>query len=170
MKPATRRFLLVSCIKSYLAGVFNTMKKHLSVSGQKLLPLIERAFFCMRCFYITALPFHVVAHSLTNMLLVQQPSEKKAADVLLQCYFVKLPAHETFGLREWPSHARYLITANWRTVQPGSASGTQAQESWHKHKLKQRFKFQTGCESCGQAQSGGGKWVWVSNQVQISRV
>ena len=129
-------------IKAYRAGVFSTMKKHLSASGQKLLPLIERAFFCMRCLP-TALLFHVVAHSLINMLVVQQPSEKKAADILLRYYFVKLPAdkaHETFGVRQWPGDARYLITADWWTglqrVQPGSASGTQAQESWHKHKLK----------------------------------
>ena len=59
--------------------------------------------------FLTALLFRVVAHLLINMLLVQQPSEKKAADILLPYYFVKLPADRErgSGLRMPP----YLITA-----------------------------------------------------------
>ena len=85
-----------------------------------------------------------------NMLLVQQPSEKKAADILLRYYFVKLPSDRERG--SGLGMPPYLMTADWWTglqrVQPGSASGTQAQESWHKHKLNAYLELRSCSGTC----------------------
>lgn len=133
-------------IAAYRAGVFATMKKHLSPAGQALVPLIERALHCMRSLP-TALLFHTVADLLLRTLVAQQPSEKKAADMLKQHYLAKVPAARAqaeFSINEWPGDASFLFAADWwagrQRLQPASASGTQAQESWHKNKLKNYFK------------------------------
>ena len=48
-------------------------------------------------------------------------------------------------MQSWPGQASHknLLLADWwhgaERLQPGSASGTQAQESWHTHKLKKRI-------------------------------
>ena len=133
-------------IAAYRAGVFATMKKHLSPAGQALVPLIERALHCMRSLP-TALLFHTVADLLLRTLVAQQPSEKKAADMLKQHYLAKVPAARAqaeFSINEWPGDASFLFAADWwagrQRLQPASASGTQAQESWHKNKLKNDFK------------------------------
>ena len=131
-------------IAAYRAGVIATMKKHLSTFGQKLVPLIERAIFCLRSLP-TALLFilHTVTHVLLQTLLAQQPSERPAAKAFRKHYLSLLSEEEAksaYGLANWPGGPDLFYTADWwcgiQRIQPGSASGTQAQESWHGQKLK----------------------------------
>ena len=129
-------------IAAYRAGVIATMKKHLSTFGQKLVPLIERAIFCFRSLP-TALLFHTVIHVLLQTLLAQQPSERPAAKAFRKHYLSLLSEEEAksaYGLANWPGGPDMFYTADWwcgiQRIQPGSASGTQAQESWHGQKLK----------------------------------
>ncbi|CAE7797984.1 HERC1, partial [Symbiodinium necroappetens] len=132
-------------IAAYRAGIFKTMKKALTAHDQALLPLIERAFYCLRAIP-TALLFHALAQTLLTTLEVQEPTERTAANALrrhyLQTYDLTV-ARSRFGLSDWGSGSESeepLRLADWwcgiQRVQPGSASGTQVQESWHRHKLK----------------------------------
>eukprot|EP00438_Fugacium_kawagutii_P010969 Skav217175 [mRNA] locus=scaffold5232:11304:13991:+ [translate_table: standard] len=150
MKPAT-----TDRIAAYRAGALSTMKKHLSAPGQKLVPLIERTMFCMRSLP-TALLFHSVASLMLDTLEAQVPSEKKAADMFQQYYLVKMSpadAHSQFGIDLPPEASPFVLSADWwaglQRLQPGSASGTQAQESWHRHKLKAYLGLRSNLDSFG---------------------
>ena len=130
------------------AGLFATMKRKLSHTGQRLLPLIERTIFLLRS-VPTALLFHSVAHVLQQTLLAQVPPEKAAVQALRQHYLTSCSpreAKERFEVSSWPGqdNCNRLILADWwhgvQRLQPGSASGTQAQEAWHRHKLKKRLQ------------------------------
>ena len=136
-------------LAAYRAGIFKTMKSALTTPGQSLLPLIERAFYCLRT-VPTALLFHAIARSLVDTLLAQQPPERKAARLLMQHYFERCDpalAQTRFDIISWQDYPAPLVTADWwcgvQRVQPGSASGTQAQESWHRHKLKAYLGLRT---------------------------
>ena len=127
---------------AYRTGVLATMKKALTAAGQPIIAVIERAFHCMRSIP-TALLFHSLADLLMQTLTCQNPPERAAATKLQQWYFKKMPARDAkarFHLKDWPGDNRHLLVADWwcglERTQPGSASGTQAQESWHKCKLK----------------------------------
>eukprot|EP00435_Cladocopium_sp_Y103_P055477 s46_g18.t1 len=127
---------------AFRKGVFATAKNNLSPRGQTLLPLIERAFYCMRS-VPTALLFHTVAYIFFDMLLAQNPPEEAAAKALSRYYFRRVPAAEArtqWRVTTWIGDPAYIYLADWwygsQRLQPGSCSGTQAQESWHKHKLK----------------------------------
>lgn len=89
----------------------------------------------------TLLQFSVVWHFVFQLLTSED--ERKCVKVLLQHYFVKLPAacaRETHQLLGWGGEEDWAICADWwcgpGRLQPGSASGSQAQESWHKNRLK----------------------------------
>ena len=140
-------------IKTFRTGAFATVKSHLTQSGLKLLPLVERAFFCLRC-VPTALLFHSITALLLQTLVSQQPPEEKAAKALQRHYFVKhsrQQAQAAFGAFDWPGEPTTFYTAEWwcglQRIQPGSASGTQAQESWHRWKLKKYLGLRSSLQS-----------------------
>ncbi|CAE7324102.1 unnamed protein product [Symbiodinium sp. CCMP2592] len=118
-------------------GIFSTLNKTLTASGKKLLPLIRHTVYVLRS-VPTLLLFHKISSLLFAALEVQEPSEKKAVAAMQKHYFTKLgraqaPADLDFS-------GAFMWCADWWTglqrSQPGSASGTQAQESWRRHKLK----------------------------------
>ncbi|CAE7204585.1 mak16-a, partial [Symbiodinium pilosum] len=85
--------------------------------------------------------FSVAKKHLYNKKL--EPREDKVVDRLQRFYFNNVPAQDArrlYGLKSWSGHAGYIWEATWwagpERLQPGSASGTQAQESWRRRKLK----------------------------------
>ena len=56
-----------------------------------------------------------------------------------------LEAKERFGVGSWPGQdaQAHMDLADWwhglQRVPPGSASGTQSQKAWHRHKLKKHI-------------------------------
>ena len=140
---------------AYRAGMFATMKKALSRPGQRLLPLIERAFHTLRVLP-TALLFHTLTHVLLETLQAQEPSEQAAARSFKRFYINPCDADTAktrYSVRTWEGHPSPLHLADWwcglQRVQPGSASGTQAQESWHRHKLKSYMGLRTSLATFG---------------------
>ena len=128
-------------VRIFRSGAFATVQNNLSRAGQKLVPLVKRAFFCLRS-VPTAMLFHSIATLLLQVLVSQQPPEEKAAKALQRHYLVKhdrRQAQETFKAQDWSGDTNSFYTADWwcglQRLQPGSASGTQAQESWHRWKL-----------------------------------
>lgn len=90
-------------IKVFRTGAFATAKNNLPQTGQKFLPLIKRAFFCLRS-VPTALLVHSIATVLFQTLSAQQPPEEKAAKALQRHYFVKhsrQQAQAAFGVLDW---------------------------------------------------------------------
>ena len=87
------------------------MKKHLSTFGHKLVPLIERAIFCLRSLP-TALLFHTVTHVLLQTLLAQQPSERPAAKAFRKHYLSLLSEEEAksaYGLVKLAWWSRFVL-------------------------------------------------------------
>ena len=93
----------------------------------------------------TLLLFHVA------WLLVLQDLESSGfawCSTLLQKYcLIKLSANdarEQWKLQSWPGSLDFVWYAHWwlglQRVQPGTAGGSQAQESWHKNTLKAFIK------------------------------
>ena len=129
-------------IPGFRSGLFSLARKHVSVAGRRLLPLIEHTIHLLRI-VPTALVFHSVAVLLFDTLLAQVPPERTLAQKLQTHHFTKVLAREArkqFKLESWTGEGGYIWLAPWwcglQRVQPGSASGTQPQESWHRHKLK----------------------------------
>ena len=144
-------------LAAYRQGIFATVKNHLSKAGQKLLPVVERAFYCLRS-VPTALLFHTVAHVLLETLIAQAPPERKAATALKKHYLQSCPKEEAcsrYELSDWVGHPQPLLLADWwcgfQRIQPGSASGMQAQESWHRHKLKKYMGLRTALPNFAQS-------------------
>ncbi|OLP95195.1 hypothetical protein AK812_SmicGene22683 [Symbiodinium microadriaticum] len=107
--------------------------------GQKLLPVVERAFYCLRS-VPTALLFHTVAHVLLETLIAQAPPERKAATALKKHYFQSCPKEEAcsrYELSDWVGHPQPLLLA--------------AQESWHRHKLKKYMGLRTALPNFAQS-------------------
>jgi hypothetical protein len=75
-------------VKIFRSGAFATVQNKLSRAGQKLVPLVKRAFFCLRS-VPTAMLFHSIATLLLRVLVSQQPPEEKAAKALQRHYLVK---------------------------------------------------------------------------------
>ena len=116
-----------------------------SPAGKPLFKLIENAVHAMRSLP-TALLFHTVTHLLLDGLAV----EAAVVRALCRHYFVQVPAHDAkarWNLLDWIGESGFLYSADWWSgvdrLQPGSASGTQAQESWHKCKLKAYLGIRT---------------------------
>ena len=140
-------------IKIFRSGAFATMQNNFTRAGQKLLPLVKRAFFCLRS-VPTAMIFHSIAALLLQTLVSQQPPEEKAAKALQRHYLVKhgrQQAQANFKVEDWPGEQNTFYTAEWwcglQRIQPGSASGTQAQESWHRWKLKKYLGLRSDLSS-----------------------
>ena len=140
-------------IKIFRSGAFATMQNNFTRAGQKLLPLVKRAFFCLRS-VPTAMIFHCIAALLLQTLVSQQPPEEKAAKALQRHYLVKhgrQQAQANFKVEDWPGEQNTFYTAEWwcglQRIQPGSASGTQAQESWHRWKLKKYLGLRSDLSS-----------------------
>ena len=142
---------------AWRAGIFSTVEKDLSPFGKRLLPLVKRTIFCLRS-VPTAIIFHTITDLLFRTLLAQEPPERKAVSKMQRFYFAKVPAAAArirFELKGWPGDPSFLFSADWwcgiQRIQPGSASGIQAQESWHKRKLKAylslRSDLPTFCKS-----------------------
>jgi hypothetical protein len=64
-------------IKIFRSGAFATMQNNFTRAGQKLLPLVKRAFFCLRS-VPTAMIFHSIAALLLQTLVSQQPPEESS--------------------------------------------------------------------------------------------
>ena len=79
--------------------------------------------------------FHTAVERLVESLLASDPPETDCVQALRQYYLTVVPGRK-YHIRQLES----LISADWwcglARLQPGSASGTQAQETWHRHKLK----------------------------------
>eukprot|EP00439_Symbiodinium_sp_Y106_P016405 s1248_g2.t1 len=125
---------------AWRSGLFSVAKKHLR--KKQLLPLIQNVVHLLRSLP-TALLFHSVSTLLFDTLLAQEPREEKVVQRLQRFYFNKVSAQDAkrlYGLQSWRGSPDYIWEAPWwagpQRLQPGSASGTQAQESWHRHKLK----------------------------------
>ena len=114
-----------AAVNSYRAGLPSTCTKHLSESGKKLLPLIMQTIHVARVLPTENL-FKMTMGLLFDTLLAQTPSEAKLVAIFKQHYMNGMLADWWQGLHR---------------IQPGSASGTQAQESWHRHKLKKYLKL-----------------------------
>ena len=152
-RPKTQPASKSDRINAFRSGAWATMKKRLTLAGQKLLPLIQRAFHCLRS-VPTALLFHTISEILLQILLSQEPPEEKAAKALESYYFVSLTPAEAqshFDILNWPGNPNRFLIADWwaglQRLQPGSASGTQAQESWHRHKLKKYLGLKQGVKA-----------------------
>ena len=106
--------------KTWRSGIFKTVSKELV--DAKYLDLIEDFVYGTRC--LTAIPFSVLWKALLNHL--DDVKEHAAADTLRRYY-----------LQE-DDEGRY--TASWRLgcdrVTPSQIPGSQAQESWHCHRLR----------------------------------
>ena len=127
---------------AWRAGIMATVRRHLSRPGVRLLPLIQHAIYLLRCLP-TALLFHTVAHLLFATLEAQEPPERTVVAAMQKHYFQKLlsaDAYDYYQVTSWKGDQRFMWTADWwcglQRLQPGSACGTQAQESWHRHGLK----------------------------------
>ena len=122
-------------LAGFRSGLFALAKKHISVPGQRLLPLLQHTVHLLRV-VPTALVFHCIANLLFDTLLAQQPPERSLVRKLQTHHFTRVLAAEArarFELISWPGDPDAIWLAPWWTglqrVQPGSASGTQAQES-----------------------------------------
>lgn len=113
---------------AFRKGVWVTAKNHLSPAGRTLMPLIERAFYCMRS-VPTALLFHSISHSFFRIALVAEPSsppEEAAAKALFRYYFHRVPAaeaREQCGLSTWVGDESFIYLFG-RLVVWGAAPAT----------------------------------------------
>lgn len=127
---------------NHRSGLLSLAKNNLSRAGQRLMPLIEHTIHLLRV-APTALIFHTLASLLFDTLLSQGPPERIAVQKLQSTYFLKIDAAtacQQYQVLSWAGDADYLWIAAWwcglQRLQPGSGSGTQPQESWHRHQLK----------------------------------
>jgi hypothetical protein len=130
---------------AHRSGIFALVKTHLSPAGKPLFKLIENAVHAMR-----SLPTALLFHTVTHLLLDGLAAEAAVVRALCRHYFIQVPAHDAkarWNLLDWIGESGFLYSADWWSgvdrLQPGSASGTQAQESWHKCKLKAYLGIRT---------------------------
>ena len=109
------------------------MQKHLQ--DQTWAPHFVKCVYALRT-CPSALLFHTAMEQIITSLQQSHPSEiSRACALQTHCLTTVAPAR--FQLQ----HVDFnLISADWwcglGRLQPGSASGSQSQESWHRHKLK----------------------------------
>ena len=94
-------------------------------------------------------------HALLQALRAQQPAEHKAATAFQKHYLDVWTKWQQLATKQTTGSA-ILRPCCWQTgvcgvqrLQPGSASGTQAQESWHKNKLKKHMGLLIALDSFG---------------------
>ena len=121
-------------IRAYRAGFPETMKKH--AVDQTWVPYLVSWVRVLRT-CPSALLFHAIVERLLECMVEAQ--EHACADAFRQHYLTSVAAAD-FDVR---GHDNVTLADWWCGVarlQPGSASGTQAQESWHRWKLKAHIK------------------------------
>ena len=142
---ASQREQADSHLLAHRSGIFATTKRHLSPAGKPLFALIEQSVHAMR-----SLPTAFLFHTVTHLLFESLSTEAAAVRNLKQYYFSCVPAEtarQRWNVLDWVGDNSFLWSAEWwcgaDRLQPGSASGTQKQESWHKHKLKNYMGIRT---------------------------
>ena len=124
--------------KAWRTGFFTTFKKALQVSAH-----IDFVSAWINFLHVqpTSLLFTTLADYFFQPL--ENIGEGRCRTVLQRFYFKKMPATEArakYAIRTWQGDPVFIWTADWwfglERVQPGSAGATQAQESWHRHGLK----------------------------------
>lgn len=117
-------------IQVYRAGFPQTIRKH--AVDKSWAPYLVSWVHVLRAFP-SALLFHGIVERLLESLVAA--GEGSCATAFRQHYLTRASA-VAFNVRGNDD----LTVADWwaglRRLQPGSASGTQAQESWHRHALK----------------------------------
>ena len=128
-------------ITAWRSGIFSAAKKALSIANKQLTDWLRPWIHLLRTIP-TAESFHTIADTLLRQMEYVF-GEPACAKVLRDHYFVRVPAavaQAAFGVTSWIGDQTFLWSADWwagvQRAQPGSASGSQAQESWHRHKLK----------------------------------
>ena len=120
-------------VQAYRAGFSGTVKRNLHDQTWREY-LVSWVHVLRSC--PSALLFHTIVHHIFSYMLSSNPPESACVDAMKRHYFTSVPASR-FHL---PDDEGHLICADWWSgvarLQPGSASGSQAQESWHRHKLK----------------------------------
>ena len=140
MLPATRPG--EKLVNAWRVGVYATIRKRCS-SGVRADETVEflKPIFEVSRVAPTLLLFHTIWHHAFQAL--NSRGEAACASALERCYFFKVAASEArsvWGMESWHGTEQWVHCAAWwsgcQRLQPGSASGTQAQESWHRHVLK----------------------------------
>ena len=96
----------------------------------------------------TLLLFHTTWHSAFEHFASKGLNAQSCVDKLIKLYFIKkeLTAEDTlsWAIETWRGDTTWVYYAAWwsgcQRIQPGSASGTQAQEAWHKSPFKSFMK------------------------------
>lgn len=91
------------------------------------------------------LPTALLFTSVTEWLFqtLDSVGERACRTALQRYYFIRLTAEvarSRFFIQSWVGDGTFVWTADWwagvARMQPGSTGGSQAQESWHRHKLQ----------------------------------
>jgi hypothetical protein len=121
-------------VLTWRSGVYHTLQKHhVSTEAMDLirtwLPILRKT--------PTAAIFHTLTHYLFEAL--GRDGQETALKVLRTYYFAELSGQDAtnrFGIRSWIGGRDSIWYAYWwagfQRLQPGSASGSQSQEAWHK--------------------------------------
>ena len=124
-------------VLAWRKGVAHTARENLD--NKELARFVMGWVYATRCIP-TAQVFHTCWSSVFQTL--SRLGETRCVLALQRHYFRAITAAHAdavYGMRSWLGGATVWIADWWAGVQhlqPGSASGTQAQESWHRHKLK----------------------------------
>ena len=128
--------------QAWRVGVYTTAKKHLV--NKEWLDFLSAWFNVLRVIP-TALLFTSVTEWLFQTLGAN--GELVCKEALRKNYFVPMDAEVArtkFQIESWAGDAGFIWTADWwagvERLQPGSTGGSQAQESWHRHKLQSIVK------------------------------
>ena len=151
-RPKTQSHTLDATTFAWRSGIFSTARKHLRNKG--LVDVIANWLAVLRS-VPTAAIFHLIARVMFQVLATDF-GERLCVGHIQKHYFTRIApadARRIFHLQSWdnavvyatndhtaPRESDFLWSADWwcgiQRDQPGSAGGSQAQESWHRHKLK----------------------------------
>lgn len=131
-------------VHAWRTGIYATIRRHCRGGSRAddtvsfLKPILEVSRVLP-----TLLLFHTIWHYTFSAL--RSRGEHACAKALDDCYFkpTRVPAqeaHDLWGLESWPGDTQWVYCAAWwsglQHIQPGTASGSQAQEAWHRNTLK----------------------------------
>ena len=132
-------------VNAWRSGVFATLRRHCragSLADDTILTL--KPILKLARTIPTLMLFHTVWHFTFSALRDRQLNA--CAHALETYYFTKIPAleaREHWDMDSWHGNDQWVYSAAWwsgcQRLQPGTACGTQAQESWHRHTLKAFF-------------------------------
>ena len=123
---------------AWRTGVWATLKRH--VNAAPTLIFVKAWIQVLR-----TVPTCLLFTTLTTYLFetLHRKGELSCLAALRRHYFKKIlasTARNLHSLQSWPGDPEFVWTADWwqgaERMQPGSTGGSQAQESWHRHKLK----------------------------------